>query len=124
MHADHHNVLAGRRVLVVEDEYLVALHHRDLLEASGCEVIGPAGSIPEALALIAAEPPDAVLLDVNIKGTTSEAVAEALTAIGRPFVVATAYNARTLGEALASAPLLSKPIDRTKLKQVFTDLFG
>lgn len=116
--------LAGRKILVVEDEGLVALYNADLLEGWSCSVMGPVGSVAAALALIEAEVPDAALLDVDLGGETSEPVAAALIEKARPFVVTTAYSARHLRETLGKAPLLSKPVDEAKLREVLIGLLG
>jgi CheY-like chemotaxis protein len=81
--------LRGLRVLIVEDEALIAMVYEDLLAEQGCESLGPAASVAQALALIAADPPDAALLDVNLDGEISGPVAERLHQEGIPFLVVT-----------------------------------
>src|SRR5690349_6225193 len=86
--------LAGRRVLVAEDEVLIAMAYEALLHEHGCAVLGPAAQVDEALALLAptgGPPPDAAVLDVNLDGKPSVPVAEALAVLGIPFVVVTGY---------------------------------
>ena len=121
---DGHPSLAGNRVLVVEDERLIALDVQDILEGFGCAVLGPVATAAEALDLIAAEPPDCAVLDVNLLGGTSEPVAAALQARGRPFLVITAYQRSHLTGALSDAPWLIKPIDDKKLERELTALFS
>src|SRR3954454_765531 len=82
----------GRRVLVVEDEYIVALDLEDTLRALGCEVLGPAASVARALALLARERPDAVTLDLNLLDELAVPVAELLASMGVPFLVVGAYS--------------------------------
>ncbi len=118
-----HSILAGRRILVVEDEPLIALHDRDMLREWGCEVIGTARSVPNAIALIQSQTPDAVLLDVSLQGHTSEPVAEMMIEAGVPFIVTTAFAARTLRPSLRGAPILRKPVEERKLEKALTDLF-
>jgi DNA-binding response OmpR family regulator len=77
--------LSGRRVLVVEDEIMVAWLLEDMLTNLGCTVVGPAARIDQALALIDAEGFDAAVLDLNLNGTKSYPVADALAAHGVPF---------------------------------------
>jgi CheY-like chemotaxis protein len=115
--------LAGRRILIVEDEPLIALHDRDLLEEWGAEVLGPATSVATALAMIDSEAPDAVMLDVSLRGQTSEPVAEAMLAAGVPFVVTTAYAASLLADPMKNATVLSKPVNERKLEKALTALF-
>jgi DNA-binding NarL/FixJ family response regulator len=102
--------LSGLRVLVVEDEPLVAMALDDLLAARGCAVIGPASSVAEALVLLERESPAAALLDVNLGDETSAEVARALAARGKPFLVVTGYEELAAVEpSLAHAPRLVKP---------------
>jgi DNA-binding response OmpR family regulator len=104
--------LAGRRVLVVEDEWLIAAEIGRALEAAGAVVLGPALSVGEALALLrdGAPPPDAALLDVNLRGEPVTPVALALAGRGVPFALVTAYGAGDLGEPLLrAAPRVGKP---------------
>ncbi len=105
------------RVLVVEDEGLIALLMEDMLGELGCET-EVATSVSEALSwLDGGGSPDAALLDVNLAGETVLPVAEALAARGAPFAFATGY-----GEApdprFRDAPLLTKPIRLARLEAV------
>jgi CheY-like chemotaxis protein len=103
--------LAGRRILVVEDEFLLAMELELLLQQRGCVVVGPASSIDHALALIDGEPPDAALLDVNLKGRRATPVAAALMARGVPFVLITGYSRPQLSEPeLREALRIDKPV--------------
>ena len=113
---DLRRVLSGRRILVVEDERLIALDIRNLLEGCGCAVIGPVATTSAALALIGEHSPDAAILDVHLGNETSEPIADALRARGRPFLVLTAYQRSHLTGALRDAPLLNKPFDDRRLR--------
>jgi DNA-binding NarL/FixJ family response regulator len=88
-----HAALTGLRVLVVEDEFLIALDLGSILDRLGCTVLGPAATVHEALHLLAADPPDVALLDLNLFDGRSTPVAEALVARGVPFAVVSAYAA-------------------------------
>jgi CheY-like chemotaxis protein len=102
----------GLRILVVEDELLVAMEIERMLARLGCVVVGPAPSVPRALALIAREAPDFAILDVNLGRERSTPVAEALLARGVPFALATGYDGRQLPEeAFRKAAQLGKPLD-------------
>ncbi len=101
--------LAGRRVLVVEDETLVAMLVEDTLLDAEALVIGPVATVAEALALLAREPPDLAVLDLNLAGETSEPVADALRARGVPFVVASGYGSSGVPAGHAGVPVLAKP---------------
>ncbi len=122
MATDADRSLDGRRILVVEDERLIALDIRDILEEWGCRVLGPVATAAAALDLIAHDPPDCALLDVQLVGGTSEPVAAALSAEGRPFLILTAYRRSHLTGALLEGPILSKPVDERKLWQAIRSL--
>jgi CheY-like chemotaxis protein len=73
-------LLSGRRVLVVEDEMMVLMIIEDMLAELGCESVTAAGTVDQALALIDAQAFDAAMLDMNLNGNQSRAVADALAA--------------------------------------------
>lgn len=107
--------LSGRRVLVVEDEMIVAWLLEDMLADLGCAVVGPAARVNQALAMLDAEAIDAAVLDVNLNGQMSYPVADALAARGVPFVFSTGYNKDSLPNSYQSFLVLQKPFDRLKL---------
>ena len=110
METQPHSPLRGLRLLIVEDEYMVADHIGMLLEDFGCEVAGYASTVGEALELIGRERLDGVLLDGNLNGDSSAPVAVELRSRSIPFVVATGYGRLELNaEALNGAPRLAKP---------------
>jgi light-regulated signal transduction histidine kinase (bacteriophytochrome)/CheY-like chemotaxis protein len=98
------------RVLLVEDSGLVALQLQCLLEEAGCEVVGPASRVASALKLAVTKAIDAAVLDVDLDGTPSWDVADALTARSIPFMLATGYSADdALPERFRFVPKLLKP---------------
>jgi PAS domain S-box-containing protein len=104
--------LGGKRVLVVEDEALIALTLVDAIRDMGCEVIGPASTVTAALELARTDRPDLAVLDVNLAGKGSAPVAQALRAMGVPFVYCTGYAEPALQIAPElRATMLTKPID-------------
>jgi CheY-like chemotaxis protein len=103
--------LRGLRVLVVEDEVLIAMYLEDILLELGCEVIGPASTVSEALDLAARSKLDAATLDVNLGKETVYPVAEALEQARIPFVFVTGYGAAGLSETYARYPAIKKPVD-------------
>src|SRR5690242_71372 len=108
--------LDGSKVLVVEDEFVVATDYQVLLWRLGYEVLGPAASAAEALVLLRHERPDVALLDVRLRDGGVTPVAEALRAAGVPFVVVSACGPADLPEpALGGAPRLAKPCDHGTL---------
>jgi len=109
-------VLTRRRVLVVEDEALVAMEFELLLEQQGCIVIGPAATVAAALRLVGSEAIDAALLDVNLPDGRSTPVASALRELQVPFVVVSGYNLRQLDEPeLLRGAAVQKPADHVQL---------
>jgi CheY-like chemotaxis protein len=103
------NALAGKRVLVVEDEPLIALEQAASLEDLGMVPVGPTGTVEEALRLIGSVPLDAALLDGNLSGHPVDEVAAALTRQRIPFVFVTGYGRASLPQAFQSAPMIAKP---------------
>ena len=92
--------LAGCRVLVVEDETLIAVEIEETLRELGCVVVGAVGKLDAALRLAAEEALDAAILDVAIRGGHVFPVAERLLARGVPFVLASGYGDWALPETL------------------------
>ncbi len=101
---------AASRVLVVEDEPLLAMDVADQLADAGFEVIGPATSVVDALKLLGTSGCDVAVLDVHLGPENSEAVALALKAKGTPFVVLSGNSQKHFPPGFKGAPFLSKPI--------------
>jgi CheY-like chemotaxis protein len=103
--------LHGRRIVLVEDETLVAFLLQDVLEDQGCTVLGPANSLREALDLAAVDPPpDAAVMDLNLNGELSWPAVERLSRRGVPVVIVSGYvGLDPQRERLASA-VLAKPV--------------
>ncbi|MBR0652813.1 GAF domain-containing protein [Roseomonas terrae] len=104
------------RVMVVEDDFIIALDLRAALRRLGVGEVATASTVKQALAAIDAAPPDFALIDVNLGGETSFPVADALAAREIPFAFVTGYgdDAAVLGR-FAGRPVLRKPFDRTAL---------
>jgi DNA-binding response OmpR family regulator len=104
-------LLEGLKVLVVEDNLLLAEVTRILLEDSGCQVVGPAGWLQRGLELAQDRPLDGAVLDINLHGEMSFGIAEVLRARGVPFIFVTGYEDRSIVPmAYRSAPRLDKPV--------------
>jgi len=97
------------RILVVEDEALIAMDLQALLEEAGYRVIGPANSSAAALALIANEEPDVALLDVNLGRSDAFGVANVLTERKTQVIFLTGHTAHKLPQQHRHLPLVSKP---------------
>jgi DNA-binding response OmpR family regulator len=102
-------VLKGIKVLVVEDEYLVAILIEEILQSAGCIVMGPIPRLPEALDAVDHEDYDAAVLDVNLAGERINPVADALSARNVPFLFVTGYGANALPGEYAERPHVCKP---------------
>jgi DNA-binding response OmpR family regulator len=111
-------------VLIVEDEYLIAMDLQRVLEAHGWRVLGPVGTVSQALAVLEREPPSVALLDVDLGGELVTPVAVALKARGTPFAVASAYAypEHYGGEVLAGVPNAGKPADERRLLAMLNQL--
>jgi len=103
---------SGLRVLVVEDESLVAMLIEDTLASIGCIVAGVAGRLEEAARQISSLEFDLAILDVNLNGRQSYPLAEALSKKGIPFFFATGYGVVGLPEMFRSIPILEKPFQQ------------
>jgi CheY-like chemotaxis protein len=113
------------RILVVEDEALVAYGLEILLAEQGYEVIGPAPSTAKALKLIAREPIDAALLDVNLGKERIDCAAEALAAAFIPFIFTTGYSGEmALPPAFRDRPVINKPYKPEQLWAALTQVLA
>jgi CheY-like chemotaxis protein len=100
------------RVLLVEDEHIVAAALSRGLRVCGAEVIGPAATVPNALALIEATPAiDGALVDINLRGIQAYAVVDALIARRIPTVLTTGYETSVVPSRYRDVPVLQKPFD-------------
>ncbi|HEX8303015.1 response regulator [Sphingomonas sp.] len=113
--------LAGLRVLVVEDEPVVAMCLEDMLEELGCVTVGPASRLAEGLALAEREMIDAAILDINLAGERSNTIADALRARDVPFAFASGYGAPPEGYG---APMIEKPYRAADISGALTRLLG
>lgn len=112
--------LQNRAVLIVEDEFLIALEASETIEACGATVIGPAYRLEEALKLVEASRVDLALLDVNLNGELCDPVVFALQAKGVPVALTTGYG-KTLPFSF-SGPVLTKPYTPDELLAVMGSL--
>ena len=110
------------RVLVVEDEVIVAMTLEDMLTDLGCSVVGPANNLADALRLAADADFDLALLDVNLGGQRSDRVADLLREQGIPFGFITGYGSAGIEESGRSQPVLSKPCSAASLAALLRQL--
>jgi DNA-binding response OmpR family regulator len=117
--------LLGKRILVVEDNMLVAMDVEATLQAAGCEVIGPASRLEMALDLARAERLDAVVLDVNLDGEASFPVADLLEGRGIPIILASGYDAEiAVPERYRSMPNMQKPFSSVQLRDLLSSMLA
>lgn len=116
------SLLAGRRILVVEDEMLVLMNIEMALEDLGCAAISVAATVAEALSLLDGPRFDAAMLDINLDGEKSYPVADALARRGIPFAFSTGYDDHGQRADFADRPVLRKPYLRGDLAAVIEGL--
>jgi CheY-like chemotaxis protein len=103
--------LRDKNVLIVEDEYVIALDLEHSVRKHGANVVGPASSVDEALELIAHTHVDCAVLDINLQGERVYAVADSLRNAGIPYVFATGYDAPSIPAGYENVPCICKPFD-------------
>jgi PAS domain S-box-containing protein len=108
-----------RRVLLVEDETLIAMMMEGLLRDLDLEVIGPFGTVDDALEAVRHEAIDAALLDVNLGGEMAYPIARLLEAKKVPFVFMTGYGAETIALPFSNVRVFQKPLERELLRNLF-----
>jgi CheY-like chemotaxis protein len=105
----------ARNVLVVDDEALIAMLIEDMLSDLGCQVVGPAYALNEALALAREAEIDCAILDLNLDGATTLPVADVLRERNIPFAFASGYADLDLAAKFKDAPVLQKPFNASDL---------
>ena len=110
------------RVLLIEDEMLVAGMLEGMLASLGYAVAGATADIAEAMEILEAESIDAVVLDINLNGEMSYPIADELAARGIPFIFSTGYEQHSLPAEHEGRPLLRKPFRRSVLGEALADL--
>ena len=116
------DALRGRRLLVVEDDYMIAADLSRTLEGRGAEVVGPAGSVERALRLVEAEGDrlDGAVLDINLRDERVYPVADALAARGVPFIFLTGNDAWVVPDAYTGVPRCEKPVNTAQLARTLS----
>src|SRR5262249_26467741 len=114
-----------RRVLIIEDEFIIADEIATIVSDAGYDVIGPVASIGGAEAAIDdADPPHFAIVDANLRGVPSAPVARRLRAMGIPFCVCTGYRFDDLKPTFGDVALLQKPIDGRTLVAIMRTALG
>ena len=116
------SVLVGKRVLIVEDEPILAMVAEDILQELGAEIVGPAAHLDDALELAHSEDVDFALLDVNLNGKMSLPVAQHLRARSVPYVFATGYGDAGAAGLELDAPVVHKPYTQEDIEEALSRL--
>ncbi len=111
--------MAGKRVMVVEDETLLALVISEYLTEIGLSIVGPFNTVIEAMSALKNSDVDAAVLDINLGKELAYPLADALQAAKVPFIFVTGYGEAGLEDRFKNIPVLQKPIDRQTLRSVF-----
>jgi PAS domain S-box-containing protein len=113
-----------QRLLIVEDDVIIAMEIADVLSKAGFSIIGPAHSVQHALDLLEHSPCDAAVLDINLGHETSERVVHWLAQRGTPFITTSGYSRDQQPEVFKNAPFVSKPLRSAKLVAALRDIVG
>ena len=114
----------GTRVLIVEDEALIAMLVEDYLDELGCEVVGTASRLEEGMRKATDLQIDVAVLDVNLAGTLSYPIAEVLSARNIPFIFASGYGLTALPNGLTGTRVLPKPFEQKSLADALMGALG
>jgi CheY-like chemotaxis protein len=117
-------MLAGKRILLVEDEAVIAFAVEDMLLELGCEVVGPAFRLDEALPMARDAAIDAAILDVNLNDQRSFQVAEALKSRGIPFLFATGYAEAGVDWNGEEVSVIAKPYRKDQIANALNGLLS
>jgi DNA-binding response OmpR family regulator len=117
------NELSGLRVMIVEDEFLIAMLLEDLLTELGCAVSGSASKPAQAFKLLESEDVDVAVLDVNLEGSDSFGVAAVLKDKKIPFIFATGYGGSRVPQEFSPYPVIQKPYRLEELSAALDGLW-
>jgi DNA-binding NtrC family response regulator len=116
--------LRGIRILLVEDEALIAWDTAERIRTCGADVLGPAASVAQACALLDSGAPDAAVLNVNLRRQSLLPLLDKLKLRGVPFIFATGYSQDTLPDEYAGCTFITKPFETGKLLQALATAFA
>lgn len=114
--------MSGLRILVVEDEAMIAMLVEDMLCDLGCVPVGPAYDIEQAIRLVQSARFDAAILDVNLAGRQTNPVAKVLHDRGTPFLFATGYGPAGIDSQFSKHLVLTKPFQQSELERTLKSL--
>jgi len=122
-HELNRSSLAGLRILLAEDDYLIAMEMDATLESLGCTIVGPARTVQEVENFAAVAALDGALLDVNLRGETIDRVMPALIARGVKIVLSTGYEDKLLAARFPGIAVITKPYTEDDLRAVCQRVF-
>ncbi|MGF1469975.1 MAG: response regulator [Sandaracinaceae bacterium] len=111
-----------KRILVVEDNILIAMDVEDLIAEQGCTPVGPVATVADGLEAVRNTDLDGAVLDVNLGDERVWPIAELLAQHGVPFVLTTGYSDAEIPDNFMSRPRLEKPVDAGRLAAALADL--
>jgi DNA-binding response OmpR family regulator len=114
--------LAGRRVLVIEDQYLIAIEIVEVLERAGAQVVGPTGTVSKATKLISDDGFDLAVVDVELRDGQAYTLVDALQDANVPLVFLSGYEREQLRREYRELPHIAKPFQHRQLVNVLSDL--
>lgn len=118
------DVLSGLRILLVEDDFLIAEDLARALAAMGATVVGPFATVGEGVDVTLREDLDGAVLDVGLAGRAAYPIADNLRARNLPFLFVTGHDASVLAERYRTVPQLRKPFRPDKLRRLASAVFG
>lgn len=121
--AGRNGSLAGKHLLMVEDEFLIGMMVKNKLESLGATVSGPHARLQDGTAAMKREAFDGAVLDYNLGGTLADPLADGLIARGVPFIFITGYHREGIDRRYADIPILQKPIELDTLERTLAALF-
>jgi DNA-binding NarL/FixJ family response regulator len=119
------NDIRGRRILIAEDEAMIALDLESVLEDLGCEIIGPVANVEDLVQQFEAHHPDGALLDINLRGKQVFAVLPQLIGQGLRVIITSGYDDIALiPQDFRALPRISKPFNQTVLRELCVSVFA
>jgi len=117
--------IRGRRILIAEDEAMIALDLESVLQDLGCEIIGPVANVEDIAQQCEAHHPDGALLDINLRGKQVFSVLPQLIEQGLPVIITSGYDDVTLiPQVFRGLPRISKPFNQKALRDLCVTVFG
>ena len=116
--------LAGKRILVVDDDFLLAFDLETFLRDERCTVVGPVATIEAALVMIAEQAPDFAILDLDLDGASSKAIADTLAACGVGFLFISGHSSAMLPSVHARRRFIQKPWNEDELRAALQQVLG